>query len=955
MKNNKTVIFASFFAKSIIFIILLSSVNNCYSQSDDENDPDFCNEKSVEHFNNGNYEKAIYYGERAKQIAEKEYGDEDCFFMTMWSNLNLMYVNAGNYKVANVSCNQYYCHTLKLYKKNKEGYLGFYVDAMNVLSHYNNAVCNYHANDTLLLKIKELYPKDTWEYAILLNNIAEHYIHSTKYSKAEPLFLESLKLYKEKMGKDGYYATISNNLGLLYYELGMYNKAEYYFQNSLIILSNLQLKPHEKKIYLLVNNNISYVYMKQKNIEAARSIVFNNLMVADINSREYLLALYTSGSFFLSNRQYVWAKFSFNQCISLCELKYPTDEIYPASLNALAYIYQKKKKFKKAGKYYKQNLLYIEKNYGENYHFYSQALSNLAIIYYDLTDYKNANSYFTQAADKTNAQITSDFSILTENEKFKYIKQKESFLETYFNFVFDYHKKQPELSGELFNNLLYHKKLILFNTRSLQELVENSKDTVLQNDYYKLYDTKQEIALLYTKNNITDNSKLENLQNKAEQLETKLIHRKNILFPNKQLNTNSLNYKAIQNTLADDEAVVEFTHFQRYTDGSWTDTTYYCALILRKDYKEPKLVFLCTEAVLQNKMKRKNEYEADIAYVKNLYSSSQKNGKGDFLYSLVWQNIDSLLLGVKKVYISQSGLLHNISFNALPVSNENCLLKDKYEINYISSSKNLLHKKPFYCKEIKTAAFFVDAKYLIDNSYVNKEIDANKKLGISSYAGRKINLDALPETKIITDSINRYFKAKETDIYIYTNEEANELNIKKMSNQAIDLLHVSTHGYYFAQEKMNKTNLFDISGNLAIDNSPFRSGLFMAGAQQTLDGNDFLLNNNQDGILSSYEISLHQFHDIRLVVLSACQTGLGDVQGNEGIIGLSRAFKTAGVEYIIISLWEVPSYQTIELMDLFYKYFSEGDEIKVAFSKAQHTMALKYKNPYFWAGFVLLN
>ena len=131
-----------------------------------------------------------------------------------------------------------------------------------------------------------------------------------------------------------------------------------------------------------------------------------------------------------------------------------------------------------------------------------------------------------------------------------------------------------------------------------------------------------------------------------------------------------------------------------------------------------------------------------------------------------------------------------------------------------------------------------------------------------------------------------------------------------------------------------------------------RSGLLFAGANKFW-GKPNDNQNKEDGILTASEISNLDLSACELVVLSACETGLGKVQGSEGVFGLQRAFKMAGVKNIIMSLWKVPDAQTAELFDIFYEECFKGKSIHKAFQTAQSTMKEKY-SPYFWAGFVLL-
>ena len=132
----------------------------------------------------------------------------------------------------------------------------------------------------------------------------------------------------------------------------------------------------------------------------------------------------------------------------------------------------------------------------------------------------------------------------------------------------------------------------------------------------------------------------------------------------------------------------------------------------------------------------------------------------------------------------------------------------------------------------------------------------------------------------------------------------------------------------------------------------FRSGLVFAGSNNSNIKNQVAYD-NEDGILTAYEIAQMDLSTTEIVILSACETALGDLQNIEGVIGLQRAFKLAGVKQIIISLWRVPDTQTAELMCLVYSNWLKGQPMHKALSSAQLSMKTKYL-PYEWAGFVLV-
>ena len=133
------------------------------------------------------------------------------------------------------------------------------------------------------------------------------------------------------------------------------------------------------------------------------------------------------------------------------------------------------------------------------------------------------------------------------------------------------------------------------------------------------------------------------------------------------------------------------------------------------------------------------------------------------------------------------------------------------------------------------------------------------------------------------------------------------------------------------------------------------SGVVLTGANLPPETDELGIPTGRDGILTAEEVVNLDLRNTELVVLSACETGLGKIEGSEGTFGLKRGFKLAGVEQMIVSLWSVPDKETMELMTLFYEDLTQSLNPVISFEKAQKQMRESYPTrPDLWAGFVLV-
>jgi CHAT domain-containing protein len=193
----------------------------------------------------------------------------------------------------------------------------------------------------------------------------------------------------------------------------------------------------------------------------------------------------------------------------------------------------------------------------------------------------------------------------------------------------------------------------------------------------------------------------------------------------------------------------------------------------------------------------------------------------------------------------------------------------------------------------------------------------------------------------------------------YTGSEGNEESFKQLDGAKTALIHLATHGFFLedVERKPDDREPVQRMGGggqqKAVENPLLRSGLILAGGNHAWSGTP--VEGVEDGILTADEIARLNLTGTRLVVLSACQTGLGDVNNGEGVFGLQRAFKLAGVETLIMSLWDVSDSATSELMTVFYEQWLSGRSKQEAFKEAQRRVREKYPAPFFWAAFVLMD
>lgn len=335
----------------------------------------------------------------------------------------------------------------------------------------------------------------------------------------------------------------------------------------------------------------------------------------------------------------------------------------------------------------------------------------------------------------------------------------------------------------------------------------------------------------------------------------------------------------------------------------------------------------------------------NLEYVNTVYGSNEKAKTK--LYELIWEPMEQHLKGLKNIYYSPSGLLHKISFSAIGIK-KNTLLCDRYDINQESSTSSIAQSEK---KQYTSNGNFL----LVGAVEYNSDTTTNKTWSF------------LNGSKTETEQIKQLSSKNNQHVNYLIGEEATEEKIKTLSKTS-NVIHIAKHGFFFPNPDLarNAFETYETEGkdikfrgttnyaNWSFVNNKnplMRSGIVLAKANDVWQRS--ATTPGEDGILTAEEVSNLDLRKTDLVVLSACETGLGDIKGSDEVYGLERGFKIAGARYLIMSLWQVADDETAEFMTMFYKNLYDLENIPAAFKKTQNEMRSKY-DPYYWAAFVLI-
>jgi CHAT domain-containing protein len=462
-------------------------------------------------------------------------------------------------------------------------------------------------------------------------------------------------------------------------------------------------------------------------------------------------------------------------------------------------------------------------------------------------------------------------------------------------------------STELYNNVLAFKNLILYSNAYWRNEVLNSNNNLFKSAYLQLLQEK-------------DTSFANNLDIFVK--EKQLIGKIRSLPGYRPYNPLSVTAQHIQQALEPGKSAVEYIAAPDLQSPAKPMT--YFAVVVNHNTASPTIIKLCTEDTLTTLLNRGGKLKESIDSVYN-YSLSR-------LQTLLIDPVIKATDSASYLYISLSGRLHQLSFTAL-------LGNSHINFEILGSTRQVVDR---------TASVITTKK-----AVVLGEIDYNNADNVQYVPGNKkeSGFKALPYSANEMFRIRSVLQTDKYEVSIASGKFATETAFRNLSGKDNKIIHLATHGFIdrtsFGQGRVSSDQL-----QLFQTETPMsKCKLVFAGANNIPHT---AFNKNNDGIVTAQEIATLDFSGLELVVLSACESGLGELSNYEGIQGFQRAFTIAGARYTLVTLWSISDKHTAELMGYFYDNMIAGQDKSVALFNAQMKMKQLYKDPYYWAGYMLI-
>jgi tetratricopeptide (TPR) repeat protein len=921
----------------------------------------------------GKYSDAELLYNRALEIRKKALGVEHTKVAESQHGLAFVYWNQGRYTEAE-----------SLYKRaleTREKVLG--PGHSSVASSLNNLAVLYwdqgryaeaeSINIRALQIKKQTLGPDHPEVGQSLNNLAILYWNQGRYAEAEPLYGQSLMIKEKALGPE--HPTVAKsvkNLAILYEDQGRYDEAEQLFERALAIKEKALGPEHPDVAHSL--NDLAGLYNEQGRYAEAEPFHRRALSIKEKalgpGHPTVAFSLNDLARFYSDQGRYTEADSLYSRALAIREESLGDEHPDVAqSLNDLAHLFRRQGKYIEAEPLYKRALAIREKALGPDHPEVAQTLSELTKNYCDLDKSAQAFQSYDRLQISRKNFIESVFCYASEGQKMRYIEKYPLIDHIFFSFVILTNDDESKLAA--LEMILNSKAVVIDALSAEKEVVHGSYDKEIFEKLERHEQVSGEIATLSLagagrlKHDIY-RDRLSQLYSTKDSLETDLS-RSRVRFRAKLL-PERFTISDIVSALPGNSVLWEFVRYSPFDfsetgiDKERTGSPRYLVFGLDRN-GNVTMVDLGDAAEIDSLvgLARQQIYEARGVVYTSYAAESEKDLAvvTRALYEKVFSPLESGLRPGDNILISPDGQFNLLPFEILSAPDGEYVI-EKYGISYLSSGRDLLRFRKDSDRS-DWALVMADPAFDLSGDILSRRTGERK-----SQSG-EITLLNIPD-RGVSECLRKRFlplpftrkeimfaaSALQNKAHLETKslygEEALEEYLKGMTGSP-RVLHLATHGYFCED--------LDPEHGRILENPLLRSGLVLAGANRLMDEIQDGIEQGEDGILTALEVSGLNLTETELAILSACETGVGEIRNGEGVYGLRRAFQHAGTESILMSLWKVPDQETSLLMENFYDIWLDGHTKRDALRRSVLKILTDLRNrygvahPLRWGGFIL--
>ena len=544
---------------------------------------------------------------------------------------------------------------------------------------------------------------------------------------------------------------------------------------------------------------------------------------------------------------------------------------------------------------------------------------------------------YTDAVNRLKQQVRGKLPYYTKSEREGYWNSVSELIHNMAPFALEAKEYQTTFTQACYDGLALEKAFLLASEQSTKDLIDRKGTDDDKRDFNAIADMRAKIKE-WERNENEHVDSIQYLTGRINRLETQLSNRCRAFGD--MTTFMDWDYQKVKDTLNEGDVLIDFTDFVKLNGER-----VYAAYVVNKTQDYPLLKRLFSESEIDT---------LKIPYPDMYYESPY----AEELYRLLWEPFRDDVKEGSVVYYVPSQLLFRIALESLPLQ-DGTLLGDHYRFIRLSSVRELAFVDPKFHINLASgtpnAVLYGGLTYSLDAEMMAQEAgkhDVSSPLAFQGGVTRGSKpFNDLMGTKVEIDSIERILVSHQLSVKPYSGEQGTEESFLEMNGKAPQILHMATHGFYYTPDEAEK-----IEGLQGYKDAMLLSGLVMSGGNAAWQGQE-LPEGVLDGILTSFDIARLDLDGMELVVLPACHSGNGKTT-EEGLYGLQRAFKKAGIKTMVMSLWEVSDMMATEFMTCFYEFLLNEDNAfdkRKAFDRAKSLIREKYPEPYYWAGFVMLD